>query len=130
MGVMRLLPALVFFALLGGGQILFQPDHAYAYCMCDQTCPQEGICNCNPRCAVTDSYRSKISNSSAIQVRNLSNSLGFTNDNSENGVRSGATLVAISQEFLKLQCQRLKELLNWAVEYQEGNSDFRQMIPQ
>jgi len=79
---------------------------------------------------VTDSYRSKISNSSAIQVRNLNNSLGLTNDNSENGVRSGVTLVAISQEFLKLQCQRLKELLNWAVEYQEGNSDFRQMIPQ
>src|SRR5262245_4080727 len=124
MGVMRLLPALVFFAWLGG-QILFQADHAYAYCMCDQACPQQGICNCNPRCAVTDSFHNDMSNSSTLQIRSLRNSVGFTTDNSETGVRSGFTLVAIPQGFLRLQCQRLKEMLNWAGETQNGTSPFR-----
>jgi hypothetical protein len=128
MGVMRLLPVLFFFGLLGG-QILFQPDHSYATnCMCDQACPQPGICNCNSRCAVTDSYHSKISDSSTIQVRNLSNSLGVTTDNSENGVRSGSTLIAIPHGFLKLQCQRLKEMLNWAGESRDGSSAFQQIL--
>jgi hypothetical protein len=115
MRVMRLLPALVLAVLLG--QVLFLSDRAYAWCMCDQACPQPR-CQCSPYCAVSDPFQKDNSTSSAIQMRSLRASAPFdsalnpTSTQIGSGIRSSLNLVAIPQGLLKLQCQRLKEMLN------------------
>ena len=109
MGVMRFLPAFILVALVGG-QVLFLSDRAQAYCTCGMTCPT-ARCQCDPGCAVSDSFKSY--HSATLQIRSVHSPL-FTTDAAGNDLPRVVTLLAIPQGFVKLQCQRLKEMLNWA----------------
>ena len=123
MGVMRLLPAFIFVVLLGA-QVLFLSNRAYAqyYCMCNVTCPGPR-CSCDPNCAVTDSFENY--HSSNFQIRSVHSSPLFVNNPVGNDNGSGFTLVAIPQALLKLQCQRLKEMLNWVSDLHIKGSEFQ-----
>jgi hypothetical protein len=132
--VLRLVPACLLFLLLAGQAIILPDQAAYAYCMCDQACPQPN-CKCSPYCAVREPLQISTANSTTFQIRNLGENLALIvadsalNDTSiqpGNGGRTGLTLIAIPQEDLKLQCQRLKEILNWASEFLDGTSEFKQ----
>ena len=125
MGVMRLRLALLLFALTSAG-ILFLSDYAYALCMCGQACPQPSCGACNPRCYPP--LHNDLSDNSVIHMRNVHTSRSFISDSSEN--RTGFTLVAIPQGLFSLQCQRLREMLQWAGDFQDGISTFRQSVLQ
>jgi hypothetical protein len=114
MGTVRLLPVLLLVLLLGG-QLLHVSDLAYATCMCDQACPQPrgcGACDCNcfGTCAVDDYSQSYNAHSTNFQIRSVHSPL-FTNDAAGNDLPRAVTILAMPQGFVKLQCQRLKEML-------------------
>src|SRR5262245_51682976 len=117
MGAMRLLPVLLLVILLGG-QLPLMSNLAYATCMCDQACPQPRGCGaCDPGCphTVPDSFQNYTLNSKTIELRSVRSSAPFTLETSGTDVRKAATILAMPQKFfVKLQCQRIKEMLNWA----------------
>src|SRR5215467_12943368 len=117
MGVMRLLPALVFVVLLGG-PVLVVSDLAHAQqrpCGCNMSCPGPNCycdyCNCfGIGCSISDSFENY--HSTNFQIRSVHSPL-FTTDAAGNDLPRVVTLLAMPQEFVKLQCQRLKEMLSW-----------------
>lgn len=124
MGVLRLLPALAFVVLLAG-QVLVVSDLAYADspCACGMPCPgYRCYCNycCFHPCATSDSFES-----SNFQLRSVHSSPLFANNRVGNDNGSGFTLVANPQAFLKLQCQRLKEMLSWVSDLQIRGPEFQ-----
>ena len=130
---LRIVPVCLLFLFLAG-QAIILPGQAYAYCMCDQACPQPN-CKCSPYCAVREPLQISTADSITFQIRNLGENLALIvadsalNDTSiehGNGGRIGLTLIAIHKEALKLQCRRLKEILSWASEFLDGTSEFKQ----
>lgn len=117
MAVMRLLPAFMFVVLLGT-QMLFLSDRAYAGCSCYMACPSPRCPNCDPYCAVGDSFKNY--HNTKFQIRSVHSPL-FTTDAAGNDLPRVVTLLATPQAFVKLQCQRIKEMLNWASDlYMKG----------
>ena len=112
MGTMRLLFALVLFTLMGG--VLVLPDKVYAYCMCGQVCPQPR-CTCSPYCGVPDPFHD-------FQIRNITSNSLFEKVVSGTDNTIGFTLVALPQEFFTLQCENIKEMLDWASTLVMGNA--------
>lgn len=123
--VLRLVPALLLFVLLAG-QAMFLPDQAYAtYCMCDQSCPQP-YCKCYPGCrAQIGTSQNITANNITFQVRAI-RSFAVLDSTINGTTRSSLTLNAIPEGYLKLQCKRLKEILDWASEFLDGASEFQQ----
>ena len=122
--VLRLVPALLLFVLLAG-QTIVLPDEAYAtWCMCDHPCPQP-YCQCYPACrALIGASQNIAVNNSTFQVRAV-RSFAVLDSTINGTTRSSLTLSAIPQGYLKLQCQRLKEILDWASELLDA-SEFQQ----
>src|SRR5215467_10519942 len=117
MGAVRLLPAFIFVVLLGG-HVLVVSDlaHADGPCGCNMMCPGPhcycDYCNCFGICSISDSFENY--HSTNFQIRSVHSSPLFANNSVGKDNGNGFTLVANPQALLKLQCQRLKEMLNWA----------------
>jgi len=119
MGVWRILPA--FILLLLGAQLLVLADPAYAGCPCNMTCPTPK-CQCDPGCAVSDFQNFPSAN---FQIRNVQSSPLFKGSSAEIDIGSGFRLIAVPQAFLKLQCQRITDMLSWVSDFQIKGSELR-----
>jgi hypothetical protein len=123
MGVMRLLPVAIVLVLLCA-QTLFLSDLAYAYCTCGMSCPTPR-CQCDPGCAVSDSFQNSLTND--LQLRSVQSSALFGNNLLGNDNGGGFTLIAIPRAVLKLECQRLKTMLNWVADLRVKDPEFQRM---
>jgi len=112
MSTVRLLPAFLLIVFLGG-EVLFLSDRAHAYCTCGQTCPQRS-CGCDPNCPHLDSFQTNASDNIAFQIRSFRITAQFMTDAAGNDLPTGRNLLGMTQGFVRLQCQRLTEMLNWA----------------
>src|SRR6478609_6615167 len=117
MGVLRVMHALLLVLVLMAGQLMFLSERAYAGpCMCGQPCPQRSCycdCHCLYTCAVDDYSQSFNPHSTSFQIPSVRSRL-FTHDSADNDLTRTATLLGKTQGFLTLQCQTLKQMLNWA----------------
>jgi hypothetical protein len=119
MGVWRILPA--FILLLLGAQLLVLADPAHAGCPCNMTCPTPR-CQCDPSCAVSDFQSYQAAN---LQIRSVQSSPFFKGTSADIDIGSGFRLIAAPQAFLKLQCQRITEMLSWVSDFQIKASDLQ-----
>lgn len=130
MVVKSFLPALLFVVLLGG-QVLLVSELAHAGpCACGMPCPGPRCtcnCSCTP-CAISNSLENF--SSTNFQIRSVHSNPLFEGSSVQNDNGSGFRLIAVPQAFLKLKCQRLKEMLSWAGESQDGTSAFQQILLQ
>jgi hypothetical protein len=119
MGVLRFLPSLMLFVLLGG-HVLLLSERAYAGpCMCGQVCPQRSCycdCHCLYTCAVDDYSQISATHSANFQIRNVHSPL-LTTDRADNDLPGAVTLLGMTKQFLTLKCQRIKEMLEWASDF-------------
>jgi hypothetical protein len=122
--VLRLVPALLLFVLLAGPAMVLPDQADAAYCMCDQSCPQP-YCKCYPYCRALIGTSQNVTANNTFQVRAV-RSFAVLDSTINGTTRSSLTLSAIPQGYLKLQCQRLKEILDWASELLDGTSELQQ----
>jgi hypothetical protein len=122
MGFMRLLPGFIFVVLMGA-QLLFLSDQAYAYCSCWMACPSPRCPSCNPNCAVSDSFANY--HRTTFQIRSVHSTRLFASDSTGNDNSTGFRLIAVPQALLKLQCERIKEILNWVSDLHVTGSEFQ-----
>jgi hypothetical protein len=136
MGAMRLVPALVFFVLLGV-QVLIPSTSVYARCCnCGMSCPMDNTCTCcccTSPCATEDTIEKDVSyniifNNRPLELRGLrekrpviASEPGFSYIPvrvMHSSPRSAMRLLTIPAGELKFQCERISRLINMLSDFQ------------